>query len=603
MTMSHRPEARSPGISRRSALRAGASLTAAAVLTPLLAGTAEANQHRRLIDGATDSAPAIQQQIDDAAAAGGGTVQLAAGEFLIGSPLLLRSGVTLVGAGIGVTVLREHSTLGARAILRIVGSTSIPVIDAGVEGVTISNGAATTGSVTVGMDGLVIDQATDINVTDCEIAEIQGLYGLRAGHLTGLTVDGCRFYRNSYAMLMLFPECDTVSVTGSEFDTVTSTAYANTYMFATGSESYGSGEYFVRNVTVADNTFRHNPLWIGINTHGGDNITIRDNVVEDTKYGILCSPAAGHVTEPVLSNLVIEGNTVSQGAAADTIAGIVVAGGPTIQVRHVRIEHNQVQGFGGQYNTYGSITVYRITDVIIAHNSIEDFANYGVCFPPNSSVFGAVITGNTIRNLALVAPGAEGCTGAIGALNDGMYGLEVRDNTLDADSVATTADWFIYSTGVCQSWQIDGSNTIDAALQAVPYANLVRLPIRKDTMPSTGLQQKAGDVLYDTAWLAAWVVASPTVGYGAMDTTTVVVNVSTTVGSTRLVVGSGGTYSAACLPPGMNVKIVGAGAGGATLLARVVDNPAGGFIDLDTAAGTTLSSAPVTYQQLVLQAG
>lgn len=64
-------------------------------------------------DGVTDDTAAIQATIDAAAAAGGGEVVLAAGTYIVSGGeepsdgcLMLKSNVTLSGAGMGETVIK-----------------------------------------------------------------------------------------------------------------------------------------------------------------------------------------------------------------------------------------------------------------------------------------------------------------------------------------------------------------------------------------------------------------------------------------------------------------------------------------------------------------
>ena len=57
-------------------------------------------------DGTTNDAPAIQAAIDAANGAGGGTVYLPAGTYLVKAKLELQSNVTLKGAGWAATIVK-----------------------------------------------------------------------------------------------------------------------------------------------------------------------------------------------------------------------------------------------------------------------------------------------------------------------------------------------------------------------------------------------------------------------------------------------------------------------------------------------------------------
>jgi hypothetical protein len=93
-------------------------------------------------DGATNDTAAIQAAIDAADAAGGGFVYLPAAAY-IASPLSLKSNVTLLGDGIGCTVIRNRSGETA-AIIDGAGVTRAGVWDLTIDG-TGGSGAANFG--------------------------------------------------------------------------------------------------------------------------------------------------------------------------------------------------------------------------------------------------------------------------------------------------------------------------------------------------------------------------------------------------------------------------------------------------------------------------
>lgn len=582
-------------VSRRTVLRGGVALGMAAAVGRIVAWPARAAAAAPIQPVAGDNAPAIQAAID--AAGAGAVVQLAEGTFPVGSPLQLRSGVTLAGAGSSSTVLIDYSTLGAAPILNVVGTASDLIENVTIQGLTIRNGTATTGTVTVHKDGIVVDYANVVSISDCMITEIQGYYGVRCEHSQQISVTSSTFYRCSYAMLMLLPECDTVTVRQCTFDTLVSTAYANVYMFATGGEQRNYGDYFVRNVWVENNIFRNNPLWIGINTHGGENIYFRNNQVTNTHYGILCSIAQGYVANPVLRHVVIENNTITDAAASSISAVVVDCVSAKQQAEQVTIADNTIDGYAGSLANYGTITVGGITDVTIDGNTLTNFGTYAVSL--FDRLFDVEICNNTMHNLGSTGSGGAGKTAAVGALRTGVFGVDVHDNTLTADSSSATADWFVYTIGQGQSWQI-ADNHISDVVQSPPYANLEYLPVLKDSIPTAYLIQKHGDVVSDSSGAARWKVTVPGDGYGAFDTSTTIVDVQMTAGSEVATIVTGGSENIDWLPPGMNLAVDGAGDGGTTLLATVTSNSGGSTVVLDTAANVTVSAAAVRYQAMRL---
>lgn len=544
----------------------------------------------------TDMSPTIQAEIDVVAGAGGGLVELAAGAFEIGTSLRMRSGVTLQGTGPQSTVLLDHANLSANPILRIVGTSSAPIATVAVNSLGIRNGTASTGVYVGGRDGVLVTDANGITFSGVRIFEIAGTYGLKIHRTAGLDIASSTFYRCTYAMVMVLPDCSDITVTNSTFDTVTSTSYANTYTFATGGSALNSGQRWTQNLTVTGCTFLNNPRWEGLDTHGAENVTFQDNHIENCRIGIMAGNAANFVADPRLSTVLIEGNTVIQGTGMGGHFGIVVNGGVG-RAQDIIIRGNTVRGFGGTDSKVGSITVYRVANVTIEQNTVIDFGMNAVCM--YYEVFGARIATNIFRNLGARIAGQS--TAGIAGVSWGCHNVTVTGNELIAESVSQQVDFFIRAGATNQSWQI-GTNTI-ATTNTALYAGLAYLPVAKSSMPTApGLQQKGGDVLFNTdPAQPTWIVTSPSVGYGA----TVVVNVAMTAGSTAATVVPGGTYDWRALPPGMNIVIDGAGAGGDPLSARIVSNDhtvdsasAPTALVLNTAAATTVSAAPVRFQPL-----
>ena len=147
-------------------------------------------------DGTTDDTAAIQAAIDAASAAGGGTVYLPVGTFLVSyaqlsgtqrAALVLKSNVTLQGAGWGATTLALDASEDAHVIVAR-GLTNAGVRDLAIDG----NRANQTGSPASGNRAagiLVVDTATRFTVDGVHVYDTDD-YGI--GVQLG-TASYCRF--------------------------------------------------------------------------------------------------------------------------------------------------------------------------------------------------------------------------------------------------------------------------------------------------------------------------------------------------------------------------------------------------------------------------
>lgn len=86
-------------------------------------------------DGVADDTHAIQEAIDAAAGAGGGTVFIPAGEYRITGPIIPRSKVAIVGAGMSDTFIKAYGE--DFAAFRADGSTQSPLEDITIADMTI----------------------------------------------------------------------------------------------------------------------------------------------------------------------------------------------------------------------------------------------------------------------------------------------------------------------------------------------------------------------------------------------------------------------------------------------------------------------------------
>lgn len=629
-----------------------------------------------------DSATAFQAALNALATLGAGELLAPAGVYYVASTVTVPSGITIRGDGQTVSMIREHSSLGAHSVLYIgqpettitpygsspptVGLTGtvseampkiiISISTAGARGtakfdwskdggtswtrgvttaataalgstgltatfavgtystdnsyenyvhdVTLSqlgirNGTATTGAGTSGQDGVQQYNTHRVRYEHCLITEVAGLFGVRHKYAKDTKARHCRFYRCTYAMLFGSVETDVFKVLDCEFDTLTTTADANSYTVATGYDTVGEGYFTARNVWVQRCTFTGNPRWEGIDCHGADNLWITDNVVEDCKLGISVGLVAGTLASGIesMSNVHIERNSVTKGAGAANGSGIIVTGDVYQRARNVHIESNSVSGFGDDVGSLaGGITVYLAEHVEIVKNDVDQY--YQAAILLYNTVWDCNIESNTILDAANLVTD----TAAIYLRSVGLFGVHIDKNVVSPSSPAVAPKLWVANASAAVSVQMGTKNSIKyLASGGALYSGVSNLPVEATTRPTSGLTQRYGDVVNDDTGRARYNVSSVAgdkAGYGSHDTASVIVTATINASSkVATITASAGSWS--WLPIGMNVSIAGAGVAAAALHARVVEND-GTTITLDTAASTSVVGHDLTYQGLVI---
>jgi hypothetical protein len=550
-------------------------------------------------DGVTDDKAAIQGVIDyvhNQYDAGVVIFPYPSVYYKVSAKLTLYSNITLLG-GNGAYIYNDTET--AEPVIEVVGTYANRLKNIKLVGLKIQNGTASEDTYTLGKDGIEVKYCDGFTMKGCEVTEIQGANGLSTRYSTDIDVIKNKFYRCTYAQFTVLPECENIHVEKNVFDTCTSLTYGNTYLFATGGDAT-IDDYFCKNLWIKNNKFLNNPRWEGIDTHGGENIWIEDNYIENVKMGIMAVVATGYVSNPVLKHVTIRGNKVIQGNGLDGEKGIIAGGRYTsatkelIMAEHIVIEDNNVRGFGGTANSeVGTVQTYWAKDVKVENNRISEYAQYGINI--HATVFDCKVADNKIvncRGAFSTAISAGICVNRQG----GCYDVKVENNTISADDETKRPAYGITSENVFGSYQI-GENGINNVVTG-QYRNQAQLPVDKTAIPTANLTQKFGDEIYTDTGIPRWAVSTPKIGFGSLYTNNIVtVDIASGSKVATIIADVNGGYYA--LPDGMNITIAGAGVAGANLNARVIKND-GATITLDTAASTTVAAANVTYQTLTM---
>ncbi|MDF2714897.1 MAG: right-handed parallel beta-helix repeat-containing protein [Paenibacillus sp.] len=608
-------------ISRRKLLASlgmvGVAMAAGSLGTVALPKTAEASALTGFVnvkthspsaagDNATNDAGAIQSAINSLNTTGG-VVYFPRGTYLVGTSLTIPSNVTLEGESMELSIIRDHSSLGSNRILTIIGASGSTIKNIKLRDLTIRNGTAPPSgtSPTLGKDGIRADYVDGLQLERCMITEIQGNFSFWIRWSKNIYVNNCVFYRHSFSGMSVGADCENIKVLNTVFDTVTTLSAGNAYHFSTGGETVGEGTYWPKNVWVENCKFLNNPKWEGLELHGGENVWFLNNYIENCRFGIAVQNDSPKVSKPYLNNITIENNTVVKtDEGVEDGYGILAQGVTGILAEGVVIRGNKVIGYGPTViNTTGAINLTCLKNFVVENNIIDNFYQNAICL--SAVLIEGVIKENFIGTCAGYNTLTE--TAAIlirGDNGGGIFGVVIEENTVSPKLLSTDTNlnkiprYFINNNHQRISVQIRNNaiNHIYTALYKFP--NHMNVGWGPSTPPtggaSTGIIQRAGDVIYDTDFRPAWYVNRPSIGYGSLYTGSVATG-SIAASSPILTLTSGATYH---FPPGMNIKVAGAGAGSGDLIARVVNNESATQLQLDKLAIMPATGANIYYDTL-----
>lgn len=361
-------------------------------------------------DGVADDTSAINAAIT-AATAGAKVLLRPGGTYLQTGPILIAKPLILSGYGASVTT----ATLNLIQIQVSSGNVRLEGFElVGPGGGASVYDAAAGGIHIVGPESLATTPnfANTIDHIKCVDLHIRDLrrVGIYAEYARDVVVDRCVIERGVFALIS-FGSVDGGQITGCRLDTVYMTSLPNAYLIhLTRNKAKPIGSFPVTaNIRVDGNYCAHNPLWEGIDTHAGRNLTITNNIVTDTyqPIAVVACPDSADAGAPNVyapQNVSVIGNycesTVTDGTRRP---GIIVQGAGTGNGTFTeladgcRVIGNTVVGHGTQgTSTSGGIQLYYTRGCVVTDNVVRECSPAGVLLWHDN--YAAMVSGNVITD-------------------------------------------------------------------------------------------------------------------------------------------------------------------------------------------------------------
>lgn len=269
----------------------------------------------------------------------------------------------------------------------------------------LTNGTASTEKVTREISGAInIDNCTDIIIDNCKIDNIFGHWGVKVRNTTDIKVEHTSFSNITYNMLFFEEGCRNILVNNSSFINVTSLYEADRkYMISTGVTNYTDPfPLRVDNFKVINCYFENNSFWEAIDSHGGTNIFIENNIIKDCAIGI----AVNADSRPALS----------------------------IPMDNVVIQNNYIKGWENKQNFFGinatsGVYDYFGTNYYISNNIVIDYNT------DNNTISGAIrLVG--LRNAVVINNTVKGTSNMANRIYNGIYSTTCLDSNISENNIS-----------------------------------------------------------------------------------------------------------------------------------------------------------------------
>lgn len=369
-------------------------------------------------DGEEPTKDELQQRLDGLPSGGTLTIDRV---WQRGVPLVVRRPATLRFAPGGA--LRMTADVDAVVVTSSNVRIDAPVVD----GIGASSGGGAHAVVVAGTRTLPL---ADVRVTGGRLRQLPH-DGVHVEYCDGFVLDGTTVTSVGYAGVVLVGVRDAVVQAAVVSDVRQPAGRVNSYGITVTRDATAAASTARRSsrVRILRNHVTGVPGWEGIDTHAGDGVEIRDDVVSGCRVGIAAVPSKSATdrseTDVAPTGLVIAGNRISRSAALPPGSGIVVSGaGTTVGSTEPRatgtVTANVVTGAGG--TGAAGILVKLTRGLVLTDNTVT--ASAGTAIRIEHSNAGLTVRGNRVAMVSGASVGIDVVAGA----NDG----QITDNRIDA---------------------------------------------------------------------------------------------------------------------------------------------------------------------------
>lgn len=358
---------------------------------------------------------------------------------------------------------------------------------------------------------------SNITIQNCKIHS--NTYGaLYLWFVINVKIDHNEIYDFPYEGVFLF-SCRDGKITNNIITNIhgTGTPGLNAYGISATANLITDTAYVSKNIEISGNHIKDVPTWEGIDTHGGQNLTIRNNHVENCKYAILVGNynLSGVLSTP--RNIIIDNNTINQEpfvagryaitfASADSSLAVSSgsitnnkmygAGIEIVRAQNVNIDNNKIIRGG---NAAGLYVVSTNTGITITNNYFEDIysdisGNSAAILVANTDTLVGFIGANTLKRSSFTNPYGY----AVNQFGIYLFSAGSTINFAENDFSGASTQANRYAGSIEQPFRLWGTGSPQSVIQAPIGSQWTR----SDGTSVSTLYLKEGPLISDWAALS-----------------------------------------------------------------------------------------------------
>jgi len=416
-------------------------------------------------NGVTNDSAAFQAAVDAVSAAGGGMVFVPPGTYMLSTPVTIKTGVTLRGSGIDVTILKSNAN-NQNVVVFNSTSAAMSLQDLTVNGNRTTYAAGTAAAIKcAGFSADILVRR--VKTIDCQG---RGLFwdNTVVGGYTNVWVENCEFTDAGQGF----------DVCGGGF--MTHYYVRNNLFYNTSGQ--GLADTVTNGSMILEGNVFEGPMGNGLSMEPCDNMLVRGNQFHNLNDGAIAIKLTPKSQQPGEdpSNIVIQGNHIyntgtvpstycDHGIVADNVSNLVIANNLISRMGRAAIRLRVQGGITGSANVLRNVLVTGNTVVDSNQDNVSNNAALAIENNAPGTVEKVKVIGNKLINQNTDGHTSHGIR-EVGAVNDSEYsdndlrgfataayaagsgtGVELRDNRghnpQGTASITVTSSPFTYTAG------------------------------------------------------------------------------------------------------------------------------------------------------------